>query len=744
MSQRWLKRQVLSYLPLLFLIIFILLAVMFLSLVQQSKQDVVRANAVFAKHVEQVVDYNLKSVEKQLLFNVLQNDKIKKYFYDEPVDDEYFRKYEISNELDKIKVSNPLIDSIYVYRSEDHMILSGSMHIALNHFADQAFIQGRLNGEGAGRKWSNARMYRDNDYSDQMNPVISLVSKYPPPTGEVGLIVVNVRVAEIEQLVKGMTSTSDVSYAQLIGTDGKYIFAPPIEDGSEVLQHIVSDYTGWEIRTGIVDGSLYSLSSRMFYLMSGIASALLILGTCWIIYTARNHYKPIQTIMHRIIYFSSAKSNIFQEQSVEVRDEFAFIEEAFQHLADQVMEYKAEQEEGLGFKRRLKLAELTAGDLIWNRNEWMKEAGKLHIPFDFHYVSVAIIEVDHYAEFVRKYSVHDQYLFQFVINSVLKEIAEQQQTDIWAEWLEGSRMSILLLSRKNLQTTEENSSIICAKMVEWVQSNLDFSISIGAGSCISDPEQIYLVHSQALAALHYKFVKGSGQVIYHYEVSQGDQGEVYKLIPVIRSLAYSYRIGDRRWADDLTLFFQELISGMYTKSDVFYLINNIIHNLHREMMELPEEVHTLWKEEMVPVMDRILYSMETVEETRQQLGAALSEAEIKLAGYREKRRHHSLIQDVRKYIEEHYANPNLSLKALEDEFGISGKYVSSLFREEIGEKFVDYLAKLRLERAEKLLMESNDTVQDIAGQVGYTNPMTFIRGFKKHFGMTPGDYRKKK
>lgn len=742
MSQRWLKRQMLSYLPLLFLVIFILLAVMFLMLVQQSRQDVVRANAVFAKHVGQMVDYNLKNVEKQLLFSITQNDKIKEYLYNEPIDDEYFRKYEISNELGNSKVANPLIDSFYLYRSEDQMILSANMLMSLDRFADSPFIQSNLEGSGSGWKWSNARLYRDNNVSDRGTPVVSLVSKYPPPSGDAGLIVVNVRVSELERLVRGMTSTSDISYAQLVGTDGKYIFIPDQGEENEVLQYTRSDYTGWEIRTGIVNGYLYSLSTRFFYWMLGSASALLILGACWIFYTARHHYKPIQTIIHRILYASSTKNNIFQEQSVEVRDEFAFIEEAFQHLTEQVTEYQREQEEGLGYKRRHKLSELASGDLIWNRAEWKKEAGKLLIPCDFQSVSAAIIEVDHYEAFLRKYSAHDQYLFQFVIHSVLLEIAHEKGTGIWAEWLEGHRMSIIILNPKDQPMAKADTDIICRKVSEWVRSNLDFSITLGVSGCICDPEQIYLIHSQALEALHYKFIKGSGQVIHHDHVNEGNRGEVYRLIPLIRSLAYYYRIGDSRWKGDLNQMFQEWISGMYSRSDVYYLLNNIIHNLQREILELPNEVYTYWREWVIPELERILSSMETIEETECQLNTTLVKAEGKLAEFREKRRHHSLILDVRMYIDDHYTNPNLSLKHLEDTFGISGKYISSLFREETGEKFVDYLSKLRMKQAEELLLKSEATVQDIAAQVGYTNAMTFIRGFKKQFGMTPGDFRK--
>ncbi|RXZ78963.1 helix-turn-helix domain-containing protein [Paenibacillaceae bacterium] len=744
MNQRWLKRQLLSYLPLLFLIIFILLAVMFLSLIQQSRKDIVRANGVFASHVEQVVDYNLQSVEKLLLNAALQNDKIKGYFDLGTENDDYYRKYEISNELDKLKVSHPFIDSIYLYRSADQTILSEKMLVPLDTHADQHFVEEQLLDPSVKRQWSGVRMHESKDYIVHTGKIVSLASKFPPPAGELGMIIINVKVKEIEQLVHELSSSADISFAEFIGKNGEVIASSSADSNGEVLHEFASSYTGWQIRTGINDGSLYFLTSRIFYMTLGLAVLLLVLGTCWIIYTARNHYKPIQTILGRILYYSSTKRDtIFQEQSVQVRDEFTFIEEAFQHLYDQVSEYEKEQEEGLSFKRRHRLSELMSGSLILNRDEWHKEMEKLKFSFSFAYLRAAIIEVDHYGVFAQKYSSRDQYLFQFVLNSVLKEIADPHGIEVWAEWLEGHRMSVLFLSEGDQQAALNDTDEILAKLVEWVQGNLDFSVTIGASGHLEDTEQLYVIHAQALSALNYKFVKGSSQLIRHTASNENHQGEVYKLLPAVRSIAYSYRIGEPRWRDELNTFFQQLIDDMYTKNDVYFLINSILYNLHREMMELSPECQQLWTNEAAPQMQQILLEMETVEETRGQMTAVLADAEQSLVVFRENRKHHALMQEVRKYIETNFSNANLSLKQLEDEFGMSGKYISFLFHEEVGVKFADYLARLRIEEAEKLLTETGDTVQDIAAQVGYTNAMTFIRGFKKHFGMTPGDYRKK-
>ena len=55
---------------------------------------------------------------------------------------------------------------------------------------------------------------------------------------------------------------------------------------------------------------------------------------------------------------------------------------------------------------------------------------------------------------------------------------------------------------------------------------------------------------------------------------------------------------------------------------------------------------------------------------------------------------------------------------------------------------LDYLARLRIEEAKKLLVSSDMSIQDISYSVGYVDVHVFIRWFKKYVGTTPGKYRK--
>jgi YesN/AraC family two-component response regulator len=72
---------------------------------------------------------------------------------------------------------------------------------------------------------------------------------------------------------------------------------------------------------------------------------------------------------------------------------------------------------------------------------------------------------------------------------------------------------------------------------------------------------------------------------------------------------------------------------------------------------------------------------------------------------------------------------------------LSPKYLSRIFAEHTRTGFHDYVLSLRMEQAKIFLTKTTFTVQQIADQLGYQNPESFIRQFKKLFGLTPREYR---
>jgi two-component system, response regulator YesN len=90
-----------------------------------------------------------------------------------------------------------------------------------------------------------------------------------------------------------------------------------------------------------------------------------------------------------------------------------------------------------------------------------------------------------------------------------------------------------------------------------------------------------------------------------------------------------------------------------------------------------------------------------------------------------------------------FARGNLGAATLESAaaaVGMSPTYLCTYFRERTGEHFSDFISKLRMEKAAKLLSERLMSVAQVALETGYSNPKNFSRAFKKYYGSSPREY----
>ncbi|OUS69789.1 two-component system response regulator [Paenibacillus sp. MY03] len=93
------------------------------------------------------------------------------------------------------------------------------------------------------------------------------------------------------------------------------------------------------------------------------------------------------------------------------------------------------------------------------------------------------------------------------------------------------------------------------------------------------------------------------------------------------------------------------------------------------------------------------------------------------------------------YIHQHYAEP-LNLTDMAKHFHFNASYLSSYFSAHNSEGFVDYLHKVRIEKAEELLRKGDAMISEISGMVGYSDHSYFCKVFKKSTGLSPSRYRR--
>lgn len=115
--------------------------------------------------------------------------------------------------------------------------------------------------------------------------------------------------------------------------------------------------------------------------------------------------------------------------------------------------------------------------------------------------------------------------------------------------------------------------------------------------------------------------------------------------------------------------------------------------------------------------------------------------EVCAEGRRERQK--SPVQRAREFMEDNFANPELTLRTVADYVGFNEKYLSARFTKECGCTFVSFLNDLRLRRAQELLVQTDMRIYEVSEAVGYSSVEHFTHMFKKKLCISPKDFRKR-
>ncbi|WP_245630376.1 helix-turn-helix domain-containing protein [Amphibacillus sediminis] len=95
------------------------------------------------------------------------------------------------------------------------------------------------------------------------------------------------------------------------------------------------------------------------------------------------------------------------------------------------------------------------------------------------------------------------------------------------------------------------------------------------------------------------------------------------------------------------------------------------------------------------------------------------------------------------YLDRHYCE-EIDFEEMAEDIGISYSYMRKIIYEMTGQSLIEHLNLRRIEKAKQMLAESNLTIAQIASEVGYNNPQSLNRFFRKFEGMTPSNYKQVK
>lgn len=191
--------------------------------------------------------------------------------------------------------------------------------------------------------------------------------------------------------------------------------------------------------------------------------------------------------------------------------------------------------------------------------------------------------------------------------------------------------------------------------------------------------------------------------------------------------------------DDVVYFVDEFVRGLnkgamesnifrqYITMDAYFSVVDFV-----ESIKMPkEEIETL------DIASNVLKS---VENASAYMIRIIKQA-IELRDKASSNKYGNIVDDIMKYIEQNYANDDLSLNVVASHVNFSPNHLSAVFSQQTGQTFIKYLTDYRMNKAKELLRCSSDKSSDIALAVGYKDPHYFSYLFKKTQNMTPTQYR---
>ncbi|RAV01965.1 helix-turn-helix domain-containing protein [Paenibacillus sp. YN15] len=732
MKKNWFHQLLLSYLPVFLITSLVIILLFFVTISELAMQETRKVNRFQSQALLDAVDQTLLNVERTVIKDLMNNQQVETFFQRNAVAD-YLGEQTVARMLRDIGSYLPDLHSVLLYRKSDNTILTAASKIPVSEHPDLAFLEKA--DELAGGYWSDLREIPGDDGS--IAPVVTMVKRMNPPAGREGLIIINVGVNSLDRILKDSVRSS-LNYVTLHDANGALLAASGKEKDGKVVSELVSPYSRWTIKGGFHRESAYGVFSTLSLVWMFIAFLTLTAGIVWIVHVSRRNYRPIQMIINRL-----QQSSMLRRQWTGGDNQLAVIEKAIDSLVEQAAVLERQNDEMSEYRTRHYFKEWLEGS--FPPGDPGKEVEQLGIPEDAQGYAVAVLEIDRHIEFASSYHSRDQLLLKYIVSSVIKEIAEQKRVLVWAEWMSSSRLGILLVAKpqETASGLKEVVYSLAQQTAAWLLENVRFTVTIGVSPIAGDLEEIPEAYEDAVRALSYKSVAGSNRVLSLDELQvEGQRPDYVHTLASARQLSESIRLGEESWRDEFAQFFRQLETDKPSSPELSRLLHYLIYQLQNEISELPADVQQVWAQDAMPKLYEGMKRLETLKELNRLFASVLEETVETIGLLRQAKAHHPMVSEVKGWIGENYADPDFSLMAVSEHFNLHPNYVSRLFREEFGIKFVDYVTKVRIEKAKELLAEGKAPIQDIALQVGYLRPLSFIRVFKKSVGMTPGEYRK--
>lgn len=733
MKLNWYYRMMLSYLPIFFVVISSIIIIFFLVLNSASEKKYIETNEAILERMIYNTDTNLMLIERNIISQLLMDDLVQSFFSNESKS--AYEYFELQRKLTELRSTFPFRNTMYMYNEADQRIISDLGAYHLDSFGDRDFLLSNYTGEEL-QGWTPPRWFVYWNSGENEQKVVSIVKPYYDGQTKLGAVVVNVYVSYIEEYLNSFSESDSIEVK--LADAGVDMNTGSMHEDDGALIRATSDYTGWTYLSAGLHATSYNTLSLISSVWMIVVLIIIVLALVGFTLLTHMHYKPIQSIMEKVGQFTARKNEYIGIKLA--KNEFTFIETALDHLLQRSLDYENLYKEDTVLKQQRLLHDLLSGHQVLSDREFVEQMQSLQLPYQFDRLGVIVAEIDHYTDFTNKYKAKDQHLLKFIIERVFHDLGQQHNRFVWHAWMAQHRIAYVVY----IPTTAPPHSTLKALAEEfrrWIEENLELTITIGLGADSTSIDSIADSYRNALDNVELKTVFGPNSLIDNRVSASKRSLDSYAYLQALENVVHALRMNQREWRQALHEIFGQLREMRFARSDMMAFIHNFVMLMGKAVTPMSSNIHEAWTHDIEPAFYALHDQVETLTELEEQFMALTSAFETVVVQDRQERRHHHIAQRAKRYIDEHFMDSELSQSQVSDYLELQPSALSQLFKDEFGENFSEYLLKIRMEHAKKLLVETDKPVQSIAEQIGYQNINSFYRVFKKAAGIPPGEYR---
>lgn len=329
-----------------------------------------------------------------------------------------------------------------------------------------------------------------------------------------------------------------------------------------------------------------------------------------------------------------------------------------------------------------------------------------------------------------------------------RDIAEKENGALVQDCLKTEEMEHLFLYEKNIgyicvlgyETSEKLYKVI-EKLQKTLVQDCGVGLCIGLSSEIYDMKNLPRAYEEAEAALQYgaMFDEKRGVVEYH-DIMELEKEKVYYPTEKEKQLLRNIRMGMHQDTENCLSHIRQMNfeERRLSKGAMRQLLIKLLNTIYELIDVVYSEDGTKYNE--FGRVSRNVLLMDNMEQAFEMIQSIALSICDKCAD----RKEGELRQRIVDYIGENFKNQDLSMEKMATDFDMSYYHLSRLFNEYMQMNFATYLTGIRLEYSRELLCSTSLKVEQVAVKSGFLQSGSFVRAFKKYYGITPGKYRENK